>query len=111
MMTHTPGPIEIRRSSLAHDWLLIATIRGMDEVIGKTITNKKADAKANARLWAAAPDMAARIERLETATAAIAEIADHLKNIVAVGTRYHGQFEDIRWDVEKIAAIAQAEVT
>ena len=63
------------------------------------------------RLAKAAPDMAARIERLETATAAIAEIADHLKNIVAVGTRYHGQFEDVRWDVEKIAAIAKAEVT
>jgi hypothetical protein len=66
---------------------------------------------ANARLIAAAPDMAARIERLETEKAAIAEIADHLKNKLYVGVRYPGRMDDIRWDVEKIAAIAKAEVT
>ena len=57
------------------------------------------------RLAKAAPDMAARIERLETEKAAIAEIADHLINKLHVGTRYPGRINDIRWDVEKIAAI------
>ena len=123
MMAHTPGPWKQLEYD---DWLYIGgddmdlieydpvnepyncEVQNAVCVIGRVDDMTERD-EANAALIAAAPDMAARIERLETEKAAIAEIADHLKNILHVWTRYPGRMDDIRWDVEKIAAIAKAE--
>ena len=105
-MMHTPGPWE-KKHSKRLGWAVVYPGISLLAKAGAIVVVCDTMNEEDATLIAAAPDMAARIERLETEKAAIAEIADHLKTILD-GTPYSGRMDNIRWDAFKIASIAKA---